>query len=48
MTESSYTTIRLAQHFDSISPCDLLPFTEALSLTYTSANGVKVSLSKSA
>lgn len=44
MTEATYTTIRLAQHFKSVSPRDLAPFTEALSLTYTSANGVKVTL----
>lgn len=44
LTEATYTVIRLAQHFKAIENRDTLPWTESISLTATSANGVKVAM----
>ncbi|CAD6582655.1 MAG: hypothetical protein ASARMPREDX12_000996 [Alectoria sarmentosa] len=47
LTEATYTVIRLAQHFKTIENHDTLPWTERISLTSTSGNGVKVAMTPS-
>ena len=44
LTEASYTTVRLMQEFESIESRDSEPWTERLSMSCTSLNGCKVSL----
>lgn len=44
LTEASYTTIRLLQHFKKIEPRDPLPWAEWITLTLASQHGTKVSL----
>ncbi len=44
LTEASYATIRLMQEFSAIESRDTAPWREGLTLTCTSGNGAKVSL----
>ena len=44
LTEASYTIIRLAQEFESIESRDPAPWTEAIGVICTSANGAKVAM----
>lgn len=44
LTEASYTTVRLVQAFSAVMSRDSEPWTESLSATCTSANGVKVAM----
>ncbi|KIM98612.1 hypothetical protein OIDMADRAFT_105115 [Oidiodendron maius Zn] len=44
LTEASYATVRILQHFNAIESRDLMPFQERLTLTMASYNGTKVAL----
>jgi len=44
LTEASYVLVRLLQEFEQLDSADPLPWTEGLTLTVASANGVKVRL----
>jgi cytochrome P450 len=44
LTETSYTIVRIVQHFDKIHSCDPRPWSEGIGLTLFSQNGCLVSL----
>lgn len=44
LTEASYVLIRLVQEFAHLQPRDPSPWTELVTISLSSANGVKVAL----
>ena len=44
LTETAYVLVRLVQEFARVESCDPLPWSELLSLTLSSGNGVHVRL----
>lgn len=44
LTEASYVTVRIAQHFKTLESRDPGPWVEQLTLTLASRNGCKVAL----
>jgi len=44
LTEATFVLVRLLQEFKQLDAADPLPWTEGLTLTVASANGVKVRL----